>query len=437
MSDSGKGRYVPKHSAKAKRGRQPSQGTQVQHPSGDEPIVVVGSAGNFMAGETTKRNYSARKRIVWILAGATVLVTLFCLVVPSSILQVPFGQTPFAEFLHQMMNRVEALFAVLTGQSGGFYSMLFVRVIVVAFAGAALGMCGAVYQGALGNGLASPNTLGVSSGASLGAVIFVMFLAPTIWDGETILMSELMDRLDALSPLEFLWYVYGRAFCAILLSFGVIVLIMWLAGRVGKGRNASIVLIVCGTVISTLFSSVLSLFSYYLKATGDVGGLETLASATPSLFGYIQTGTDMVLVCAPLLVIMAIVLVLRARMGLLTLDEGEALSLGINVKRMRWAVMLLCTAMTAIVIAYCGSIGLIGFLVPHMARRLVGSDFRFLLPASMFLGAVLLLVCNFLCGIFIVGYVAEPLSLATSVFGCIAFIVIAFGKRGDARGTWG
>ena len=437
MRGPSKGTYVPKHSAKAKRAKQVVRNTQVKRESGDGPITVVGSAGNFMAGENTKRNFSARRRIAWILAGTCALCVLFCLVVPSSLLQIPLGQSSFAEFLHQMMNRAEALLAICMGQSGGFYGMLFVRVIVIAFAGAALGMCGAVYQGALGNGLASPNTLGVSSGASMGAAIFVLFLVPTVWEGESTLMSDISMRLDALNPLEFLWFVYGRALCAIALSFVVIVFILWLSGRIGKGRNASIVLIVCGTVISTFFSSVQSLFTYYLQATGKAAELETLASADPGTFGYIQSFTDLLLVCIPLMVIMAIVLILRARMGLLTLDEAEALSLGINVKGMRWAVMMLCTAMTAIVIAYCGSIGLIGFLVPHMARRLVGSDFRFLLPASMFLGAILLLACNFVCGLFAVGYVADILSLATSVIGCVAFIVIAFGKRGDARGTWG
>lgn len=433
MSDVTKKGYVPKHSKKIMR----EKGGQTLNDAKHEPIAVVGGTGNFMADENVRKNFSERRRVVWTLAGACILIVLFCLVIPSSILQVPFGQTSFAEFLHQAMNRMEALFAIFTGQDAGFYSILFVRVIVVAFAGAALGMCGAVYQGALGNGLASPSTLGVSGAASVGASVFVFFLAPQVWDGKPMMMSELIEILNSLGPLEFFWYAYGRALCAIVLSFGVIAFIMWLSGRIGHGRNASVVLIICGTVISTLFSSALSLFTYYLQATGQVMALDKLAGADVGSFGYIQSFDDLLLICTPLVILFGIVLVFRARMGLLTLDEAEALSLGINVKGMRWAVMLLCTAMTAIVIAFCGSIGLIGFLVPHIARRAVGSDFRFLLPASMFTGAILLLVCNFLCGIFVSDYIQDALSLATSVFGCIAFIWVAFRKRGDVRGTWG
>ena len=138
----------------------------------------------------------------------------------------------------------------------------------------------------------------------------------------------------------------------------------------------------------------------------------------------------------PLIACMAAILLMSGRLTLLAFNDEEARSMGISTTRTRNVMVALCTIMTALVIAFCGVVGFVGFMVPHIARKIIGPDFRFLLPACALLGAIMVCVTYYISELGIPWIQSGSTGVITSVVGCISFIVIAVRNRGAASGEW-
>ena len=145
------------------------------------------------------------------------------------------------------------------------------------------------------------------------------------------------------------------------------------------------------------------------------------------------TYNDLLVVGVPLLVCMVVVLLMRRRLTLLSFGDDEAAAMGINVGRTRYAMIAVCTAMTAVAISFCGHVAFLGFISAHIARRIVGPDFRFLLPASLFTGAGLLTFIQYLCQSGLP--FTDPNSAGTvcSVVGAIVFLGLVLSEWGKGR----
>jgi iron complex transport system permease protein len=235
------------------------------------------------------------------------------------------------------------------------------RVLAALLVGAALSAAGTAYQGMFRNPLVSPDILGVSSGAALGAALAIFL---------------------SLSMYFIQLFAFAGGLAAVGLVYGV--------GARMRGHDPLLALVLTGVVIGTLLGSAIALLKYVADPYNQLPAitywlLGSLASVTP---GDLASATPFALLgLVPMLL-------LRWRMNLLALPDDEARALGVNTVRMRALVIAAATLMTATAVALSGVIGWVGLLIPHAARLLVGPDFGRLLPLAMLLGAGFLLAVD-------------------------------------------
>jgi iron complex transport system permease protein len=237
-------------------------------------------------------------------------------------------------------------------------------VLAALLVGAALAAAGTAYQGMFRNPLVSPDILGVSTGAALGAVLGILLSLNVFW----------VQTFSFVGGLFAVGLVYG-------------------VGSRLRGHDPLLALVLTGVVIGTLLGSVIAL----LKVLADP--YNQLPAITFWLLGSLASISPRDLaVAAPLALFgLAPMLLLRWRMNLLALPDDEARALGVDTRRLRTLVVACATLMTASVVAISGIIGWVGLLIPHAARLLVGPDFGRLLPLAMLMGAGFLLAVDTLC----------------------------------------
>ena len=237
--------------------------------------------------------------------------------------------------------------------------------IVAAFAvGAALAAAGAAYQNLFRNPLVSPDILGVSSGAALGAVLGIFMALPLI-------------------------AIQGLAFIGGLSAVAAIYLIGSSLART-HGHDAMLTLVLSGVVIGSLLGSGIALTKYLADPYNQ------LPAMTYWLLGSFASVTKKDLVVALPMIVLAMLplLALRWRINLLALPDDEARALGQDVRRLRLIVIVSATLMTAASVAICGIIGWVGLVVPHAVRLLIGAEFSRLLPLTMLIGGTFMLLID-------------------------------------------
>ncbi|NAT25503.1 FecCD family ABC transporter permease [Pseudomonas syringae] len=269
------------------------------------------------------------------------------------------------------------------------------RVLLGVLAGAGLALIGSVLQAATRNPLADPHLLGATSGATLGAVIVVMHV------------GEVAGLLTL--PLA--------AFAGSLVS---LCLVLWLASH--KGRLDSQRLLLGGVAVSFVMMAIanLSLFLGDHRASASVlfwmlGGL--------GLARWELLTVPLITVMSGWILLQGLGRSLNALMG----GDQTATSLGLQVRNVRLLVFLIASLMTGVLVALCGSIGFVGLMVPHIARRLVGSEHRRLLPVATLLGALLMIWVDVISRTLIAPE-DLPIGIATALLGGVFFIFMM--KRG-------
>lgn len=261
------------------------------------------------------------------------------------------------------------------------------RIFLALLAGAGLAAAGAAFQALFANPLASPDTLGVATGASFGAVLGILWGFPAL----------------------------GIQLAA--LASGLIAVAAVLAIAKARDGSASILMIIlAGMVVGALFTALVSLVKYVADPQ------DVLPSITFWLMGSL-TGASMQSLAAglgPMLVGAAALWLMRWRLNAASLSADEAKSLGISVPRLRAAVIAAATLITASVVSMCGLIGWVGLLVPHAARMLFGANNRFVMPGSLMLGALFMLVIDTAARTMTESEI--PVSILTAVVGAPFFI---------------
>jgi iron complex transport system permease protein len=234
------------------------------------------------------------------------------------------------------------------------------RIFLALLSGAGLSVAGAAFQGLFSNPLATPDTLGVATGASFGAVLGILF-------GFSALQVQLL------------------ALCAGMFA----VILVYFIGSM-NGNTSIIMIILSGMVISALFSAMVSLVKYVADPQ------DVLPTITFWLMGSFSGTTKQTLMMgAPLILIgSALIFVLRFKINALSLPEDETKSLGINIKLVRFLTILGATMITASVVSMCGQIGWVGLLIPHISRMLFGNNNKQVIPASILLGAIFMVIVD-------------------------------------------
>ena len=261
------------------------------------------------------------------------------------------------------------------------------RVMAAMLVGAALAVAGTAFQGLFRNPLVSPDILGASSGAALGAVLGIY-------------LSLGVFAIQAI------------AFVGGLIAVGIVYVI----GASVRSRDPILVLVLTGVVVGSLFGAGVGLVKYLADPYNQ------LPAMTFWLLGSLSaTGVhDLLPLVGPVAAGTAVLIALRWRMNVMSLPEEEARALGVATGPLRIAIVAAATLVTSASVATAGIIGWVGLVVPHLARSLVGPDFARLLPAAAILGGGYLLLIDTLART--LAQVEIPLGILTAVIGTPFFI---------------
>ena len=262
------------------------------------------------------------------------------------------------------------------------------RIILACLVGGCLSSAGAAYQGVFQNPMASPDILGASAGAAFGAALAILL---------------------NLSGSFIMLLAFGG-------SILTVMLVMFVAGR-AKGKRV-LGLILAGIMVSSLISSGTSL----IKLVTDPE--DQLPAITYWLMGSLNgtSPADVRFAIIPMAVGMIPLFLLRWRINLLTLGDEEARTMGVNARYLRTTVILSSTLVTAAAVSVSGVIGWVGLVIPHLTRRMVGNNYRQLLPASALFGAVFLLLVDDLSRNLFATEI--PIGILTSFIGAPFFLYL-------------
>lgn len=260
------------------------------------------------------------------------------------------------------------------------------RILLAIAIGAGLSCSGAAFQGLFSNPLATPDTLGVASGASFGAVIAMMLH----------------------------WNLIGIQLCALL--WGLISCFITYSISKIKGKSSVIMIVLGGMVVSSLFQALVSLMKYMADPEDE------LPSITYWLMGSLSSVTYRSLLFGVPCILTGLIIIyaLRWRLNILSLNEDEARSMGMNIKLLRLLIIIASSLITASCVSMCGQVGWVGLLIPHISRMLMGSNNRTVVPLSIGFGASFMVIIDTFARS--ASSAEIPLSILTAVIGAPFFI---------------
>lgn len=272
------------------------------------------------------------------------------------------------------------------------------RVINVALVGAALSLSGAAMQGLLRNPLADGSTLGVSSGASLGAVVALAFgvTIPDTTYGGTMILAMSFAFLSLLMILS-LAYVLDRS-----LSTNSIILI--------------------GVIFSMFASSVINLIVTFAEDHIKSITFWTMGSLSGTNFGHSRMLALALLLCG------GVILRYARELNAFAIGEDNARHIGVDVRRVKMIILITVSVLIGVCVSISGTISFVGLVMPHMARMITGPNHKRLLPSSMFSGAIFLLLAD-LTARTLLRPIELSIGVVTSLVGAAAFITIFYRTR--------
>ena len=324
------------------------------------------------------------RRILAFVVTACALAGMFLYAVNTGSLQVSLDQ-----LFHGLFVDYDETVATI-------YDLRFPRIFIAMIGGAATATSGVLLQAAIRNPLADPGIIGISSGASLAAVI-----------------------VTALAPALF-FLVPAFAFLGGLAAFAIVYALSWRDGL------SPLRIILVGVSVSSMFTGVMTAFN---AGTGSqMTGVASIVNANISMKTWDDLWT-----LVPYCVIGCILAVLLVRRcDLLQLEDKTARSLGVNVDRSRLQVSVVAVLLASISTAVIGPVSFLGLVVPHIARLLVGTEHKVLVPFAMLLGAFCLLLCDTLGRVIATPYEISAATLMAVIGGPVFIVLLR-----KSRGTYG
>lgn len=317
-------------------------------------------------------------------------VVLLAVPVFAAVLCIGIGRIyiPFTDILNSIRGNLFGGAELVDTVEITLWKIRLPRILLALLVGAGLSASGCAYQSLFSNPLATPDTLGVASGAGFGAALGLLM-------GFDFMGVQLFSLL------------FG----------GLAVYMTMAAGKTRERRGMSSV-VLAGIMIGSLFNALISLvkfsadteselpeITYWLMGTLDSAGFESLKLGAPFILAGIL-----------------ILWLLRWRMNLLPLNDEEAMAMGVNLKALRFITILCATAMTASCVSMCGQVGWVGLLVPHMCRMKFGNNHQALLPSCVLVGAAFMVVVDTLARS--ISAAELPISILTAIIGAPFFIIL-------------
>lgn len=273
------------------------------------------------------------------------------------------------------------------------WDLRFPRAIAGFVVGAGLGVCGAAMQSTMKNPLADPYTTGISSGASLGATLSIVLgisIIPGMYGNTSIIFNAFL--------------------CSLIPAFVIVIISMF------KKNTSPATMILIGVAVMYLFTAVTTLIK--LTASEEslaeiyIWNVGTLGKSSWDNVAYQVTATAFGIVS---------IMFLSKKLNILTMCDEGATSLGVNPKRTRLVVLIIVSMVTSTLVAFAGTIGFVGLVSPHVVRLFLGSDNRYLAPASAAFGAMLMLCSDCLAKSIGTGL---PVGVITAVLGGPLFLYL-------------
>ncbi len=274
------------------------------------------------------------------------------------------------------------------------------RVLLAFLAGAGLSLAGLAFQALFRNPLATPFTLGISSGAALGAVLSVRLGLVVTWLGIATTTAS----------------AFVGALVSILIVYGL---------TSGRRGYSTAVMLLAGVAVNFFFSSLI----LFVQFTSDV--YDSFRILRWLMGGIVAVGYDRVLEVAPFVFVGgAVFFCLPRELNLLTTGDDLAVSRGLDLRRTRRWIFLAASLIVGGVVSACGPVGFVGMMAPHIARLIVGSDHRHLVPASLLFGGGFLVVCNTFART-VMAPTELPVGVVTAFLGGPFFLWLLLRGRGD------
>ena len=351
---------------------------------------------------TLKNSYRRYIRRKWLVLSVLVVILLACVVVSIS---VGSSGLTIPEILMALLGKGTQQTRAIV------WNIRMPRIVTGIVVGAALALAGCVMQNVLRNPLASSSTLGVSQGASFGAAFAIVCLDA---GAQVNASTSAAAAISISNP-------YIVTLCAFIGGFLTTVVILGLS-RVAKVSPATMVL--AGVALSSLFSGGTTIVQYFAD---DV----KVASVVYWTFGDLGRANWREIGLIFAITTVSLLYFLSNRWNFNAMESGAdtAKSLGVPVDRLILLSMTLCSLMAAVSTAFVGCISFIGLISPHMVRRFVGNDYRFLIPASALTGAILLVLSELTSRIIVAPSIL-PIGALTSFLGAPMFLYMIFKGKG-------
>lgn len=265
------------------------------------------------------------------------------------------------------------------------------RTISAIVVGMSLAICGAIFQTLFKNPLTEPYLLGISSGAALGVTIASVFGLINIIPG--------------------IWGTFVFAFVFALFTAYIIFTLA------GKNRSSLLILLLSGLAINFFISALNSLLLYFHR--DKLENIIYWQMGSFSLSSY-----EKILVTMPIMIILIIILLFKTKeLDVLLLSDDTALTIGLDVKKQRVTLLLITTLLTSFCVGLAGIIGFVGLIIPHIVKLLFGVKHKFVLPLSLYLGAIFTLLCDILSRT-LISNTEIPIGIITALFGAPFFLYI-------------
>ena len=368
-----------------------------EHPFSDLKMHIM----HFFFGTEYTHNTRSKRKVRAVFAFGVVITLIISLV---SLCVGPETTMGLGDAFNNMISAISKGGQNLTYEEMLIYNQRLPRVLAAIGVGVGLSVAGAMYQAVIKNPLVEPYIMGVSSGAGTFAVAVLTF-------------NFTFFGLFAANS------IYLTAFSAIfggLLAFGLTMLLALKTG--GKSIN----FVLAGIVIGLVFSAVQSLLM--------INAGTKVASALSWLYGSFSTMTwDKVwLVLIPAMFLSMVPLIWAKEFNLVLLGEDQAKQMGLNAKRFDAIMLIVASVLTSFCVAFCGVIGFVGLVIPHLSRMILGGDHRLMLPATMAFGGFLMVAADLLARVLLSGY-ELPVGAITTVIGVpvFAYLLIKRGRSYD------
>lgn len=339
-------------------------------------------------------SYVRRKKLILIIVIlATILVALFAVSAGSL-------SIPVSEVIKTIFGKGEAQSQTV------IWSIRLPRVTAAIIVGATLAVSGAVMQCVLQNPLASASTLGVSQGAAFGAALGIIVFGGGVVNSDSAATAITINNPYIVTLCAFL--------CGSMSTFVVIILSQF-KKELGPGG-----LILAGVALSSLFTGGSTLLQYFADET-------KISAVVFWTFGNLGSAgwTELLILTAVFLTAMLYFLINRWNYNAMEGGTDTAKSLGVNTRAIMLISMGICSLAAATAVSFVGIISFVGLVAPHMMRRFVGNDYRYLLPCSAVAGALLLILADTF-GRLLIAPVILPIGAITSFLGAPLFLYILF-----------